>query len=143
MGRHSRRKKKSRKNIIYIAIVVGITLGYIGLRNQRKITNSAPVVISTNPVNNAAVSSNRTFISVTFNRTMQKGCSWGYERKDAFPKVNGKPIFSPDHKTCTLPVELEPNKTYEILINPGRYKNFKDKDGNSAMPYKFKFSTAS
>jgi len=40
-----------------------------------------------------------------------------------------------------LPVKLEPNKEYVIWINTSNLKNFKDKSGNPALPFKFTFKT--
>jgi hypothetical protein len=40
-----------------------------------------------------------------------------------YPEVTGDPFF-PDLQTCTLPVKLEPGKTYAIGINGPDHKNF-------------------
>ena len=41
----------------------------------------------------------------------------------------------------SLPVALEPGKTYAIWINSEKFNNFKDTDGRSAVPYLLVFRT--
>jgi RNA polymerase sigma-70 factor (ECF subfamily) len=40
-----------------------------------------------------------------------------------------------------LPVRLEPGKVYAIWLNSGKFTNFKDADGQSAVPYLLVFKT--
>jgi hypothetical protein len=40
-----------------------------------------------------------------------------------------------------LPVKLEPGKRYVIWINTAKFRNFKDRNGNPAEPYKLVFTT--
>jgi RNA polymerase sigma-70 factor (ECF subfamily) len=60
-----------------------------------------------------------------------------------FPEMTSDPVF-PDIKTCTLPVKLEPGKTYAIGINSPDHKNFVSlaDETLSAEPYTLVFSTA-
>jgi hypothetical protein len=39
-------------------------------------------------------------------------------------------------------VKLEPGKTYVIWLNSQKFRNFKDKDGQPAVPYLLVFETA-
>lgn len=61
--------------------------------------------------------------------------------KESFPTLNGDPKYLADKRTCVLPVKLEPGKTYAIWVNSARFTNFKDADGNSAVPYLLVFRT--
>lgn len=143
VGETKKEKKKSRApEIIIIILVMGlIIVNYFEPENRLK----TPVVVSTNPTNNEFdVDSNLNFISVTFDRPMNpEHYSWvrGYEAD--FPKTSGKTSFDSKHKTCKLPVVLEPNKTYEILINSEDYNNFRSKNGTPSKPNKLIFSTGS
>lgn len=60
-----------------------------------------------------------------------------------YPEATGDPFF-PDLQTCTLPVKLEPGKTYAIGINSPDHKNFVSlaDETLSAEPYILIFSTA-
>jgi hypothetical protein len=40
-----------------------------------------------------------------------------------------------------IDVKLEPKKTYVIWINTQKFVNFKDTDGNAAVPYLLVFQT--
>jgi hypothetical protein len=61
--------------------------------------------------------------------------------KESFPEVAGKPTYRPDKKTFVLPVKLRAGTVYAILLNSEKYRNFKDGDGHSAMPYLLTFKT--
>jgi len=81
-------------------------------------------------------------IKVTFSKKMQdKNWSFAIHSKDSFPKLAGDPQFTPDGRTCVLPVKLESQKTYALWINSQKFNNFKDTKGNSAMPYLLTFKT--
>ena len=83
-----------------------------------------------------------TEISVTFNKPMRDGnWSWVYENKNSFPRIVGQPHFTNSGKTNIVPVKLEPDKEYVIWINSARFKNFKDRNGTSAIPFRFTFTT--
>jgi len=103
----------------------------------------APTVVSTAPENGAKeVDPNLAQISVTFSQAMaDKSWSWAYESKETFPETAGSPKYDEKFTTNTLPVKLEPGKTYVIWINTEKLKNFRSKAGVPAIPYKFTFST--
>ena len=46
-----------------------------------------------------------------------------------------------DGKTCIATVKLEPGKSYVSWLNSQKFGNFKDKDGQSAVPYLLVFET--
>ena len=107
------------------------------------VDTEAPTVVSTTPPDGSQdVSPDITEISVTFSEAMMdKSWSWAYEQQDKFPQITGNPNYDASFTTNTLPVELEPNKEYEIWINTSQFKNFTDKVGNPATPYKLMFWT--
>ena len=107
------------------------------------VDTEAPTVISTTPPNGSQdVSPDTTEISVTFSEAMMdKSWSWAYEQQDKFPQITGDPGYDASFTINTLPVILEPNKEYEIWINTSQFKNFADKAGNPATPYKLMFKT--
>jgi RNA polymerase sigma factor (sigma-70 family) len=81
-------------------------------------------------------------IRVTFSKDMMdKTWSWSQISEETFPKIEGKPNYDKDRRTCVLPVKLEAGKTYVIWLNSPRFGNFKDADGHSAVPYLLVFET--
>jgi hypothetical protein len=102
-----------------------------------------PKVTATSPKNGATdVDPSLVKISVTFSKPMlDKSWSWSYEDKDSFPQTTGQPYYTDDGTTCMLPVKLERGKRYVIWINTARFKNFRDRSGNPAEPYKLAFTT--
>ena len=79
---------------------------------------------------------------MTFDEKMTDGnWSWVYEDKKTFPQMTGQAYYSDNYTKNVLPVNLQANKDYVIWINSSQHKNFKDKNGNSALPFKFTFKT--
>ena len=56
--------------------------------------------------------------------------------------VGGKPRWLDDGRTCVLPVKLEPGKGYAVWLNSQKFRNFKDSQGQSAVPYLLVFETS-
>ena len=102
-----------------------------------------PRVVSTIPENESVnVDPSLTEISVKFNEEMMDGnWSWAYSDKSEFPQMIGQAYYTENHTRNILPVKLESNKKYVIWINSPKHNNFKDKNGNSAYPFKFTFTT--
>ena len=102
-----------------------------------------PVVVKTVPqAGSADVDPKLTEIKVTFSKDMtDESWSWTTLSKDSFPTMSGKPHYLKDKRTCVLPVKLEPGKTYAIWINSAKFTNFKDADGQPAVPYLLVFKT--
>ncbi len=103
-----------------------------------------PVVVKTVPqsgdtqVDAKAV----TEIRATFSKDMtDQSWSWAQTSEETFPKTAGKISYDKDKRTCVLPVKLEPGKTYVIWLNSEKFRNFKDADGHSAVPYLLVFET--
>lgn len=131
-----------RKSLVFVFVISGLLL-CLGLSDGAD-GAAAPRVISTNPKTGTVnVPPSLDMITVTFSKPMQdKSWSWSYEDKEMFPRMTGQPYYKDGGTTtCVLPVKLEPNKQYVIWINTARYKNFKDKSGTPAEPYKLTFST--
>ncbi len=65
----------------------------------------------------------------------------GRDIESSTPEAVGKPKYEADGKTCVLKVKLEPNKTYAYWLNSEKFKNFKDQQKHSAVPYLLVFQT--
>jgi len=83
-------------------------------------------------------------IRITFSKKMtDKSWSLTEGSKYAVPRVRGEIHYDRDQRTCVIPVELEPGKTYVWGVNSERFRNFKDTDGRPALPYLIVFRTRS
>ena len=102
-----------------------------------------PKVIGTSPQNHAQnVDPSLKEISVTFDEPMMDNSwSWSYEDRNTFPQMTGQPYYANGGTRCVLPVKLEPNKEYVVWINTVKFRNFRDRAGNPAEPYKLTFRT--
>jgi len=90
----------------------------------------------------ATVDPKLTQIKVTFSKDMlDNSWSWAKLADESFPTIDGEPKYLADNRTCVLPVKLQPEKTYAIWLNSGKFNNFKDRDGRSAVPYLLVFKT--
>jgi hypothetical protein len=111
---------------------------------QEMTTETAPpVVVKTIPeAGSKAIDPASVEIRVTFSKDMTDG-SWSAVKAspDSFPKIVGKIRYENDGRTCVLPVKLEPGRDYALWLNTDRFKNFKDRDGRSALPYLLVFRT--
>lgn len=102
-----------------------------------------PTVIATFPQNGATtVDPAITEISVTFSESMQDGgWSWTYADVSRFPDMTGDPVYSNNTTVNTLPVQLEPQTTYEVYLNSVNKTHFTDQAGNALEPYRWTFTT--
>jgi hypothetical protein len=129
------------------AIIIAFVSGLLGLQasaDEPTLENSPPVVVKTFPVAGSEnVDPKLTEIKVTFSKDMlDESWSWVQVSEASFPKVDGKISYEKDKRTCVLPVKLEPDKTYAVWINfAEKFENFKDKDGQAAVPYLLVFKT--
>src|SRR5207249_6033720 len=81
-------------------------------------------------------------IKVTCSKEMaDNSWSWSTAWQGSTPETLGKPKYEADRKTCVLKVKLEPNNTYAYWLNSEKFKNFKDRQGHSAVPYLLVFQT--
>ncbi|HPB30224.1 MAG TPA: hypothetical protein PLB62_02105 [Candidatus Sumerlaeota bacterium] len=114
-----------------------------GASQEQKDMIQVPRIIAMAPQNGAQnVSPSITELQVTFSVPMREGFSWT-GGGPAFPTIpeGKKPAWSPDGKTCTLPVILEPNWTYKLGINSPSHKNFSSRGGQPVEPVVYTFST--
>ncbi len=102
-----------------------------------------PVVVSTVPESGAvSVDPSLNEIRVTFSKLMQDGSwSWSTWGEENYPETTGQPRYLADGWTCVLPVKLKPGKLYAIWLNSETFKNFKDANGQPALPYLLIFET--
>lgn len=105
--------------------------------------SKAPRVIQTFPAKGSLnINPALSRISVRFNKPMRdKSWSWAYDDKRKFPQMTGQPYYTEGNSKNVLPVKLEPERDYVIWINSAHFKNFKDREGRPARPYKLTFTT--
>ena len=120
---------------ILAALVVGLS-GPAARADEVTLESVPPVVVKTIPAAGAGdVDPKLTEIRVTFSKDMEDGSwSWATLSDESFPKMDGKPKYLADKRTCVLPVKLEPGKTYAIWVNNEKFRNFKDADGRPGGP---------
>lgn len=114
-----------------------------GASEELKQKTAKPQIIGLIPRNGATdVDPNLTELRVTFNVAMGGGCSWTGGGPD-FPKIpEGKQVYwTDDHKTCVLPVELQPGKDYRLGLNSPSHKNFQSTGGVPLDPVSYTFRT--
>lgn len=129
-----------------VSVLAALMLCAVGIARAEEPTVKSlpPSIVKTVPecgdINVDAVAT--TQIKVTFSKPMMDGSwSWAQFSDDTFPPMIGKPRYLDDRKTCVLDVKLQPKKTYVIWLNSQKFKNFKDVDGQSAVPYLLVFET--
>ncbi|QIE58735.1 hypothetical protein G5B37_03910 [Rasiella rasia] len=105
--------------------------------------NKRPTAIGINQFENKNENVNPKInqITVEFSEPLNgtsTGIEFGPLGKDYFPKnsVVGR-YWSEDNKSYTIPVDLEPNKQYQILL----HNNFRTKDWIPLKPYLIEFKT--
>jgi len=132
------------KHIVIVLMVLAFGVIYAaGPADEVTLESVSPVVVKTVPeAGTAEVDPALTEIKVTFSKNMQDASwSWSTVSKESSPKMEGKPKYLDDKRTCVLPVALEPGKTYALWVNSEKFRNFKDADGRSAVPYLLVFKT--
>jgi RNA polymerase sigma factor (sigma-70 family) len=110
-----------------------------------KVADAPPVVVKTVPAAGAeGVDPATKEVSVTFSKAMTDG-SWTWAtdkgRGVELPSGENKPAFDKDKKTCTLAVKLEPDTTYAVWLNGGKFMSFVDAAGTPSLPYLLVFRT--
>jgi RNA polymerase sigma-70 factor (ECF subfamily) len=132
----------NRVAMVSVTLVSGL-IGTAALADDVTLESVPPVVVKTVPEAGAGeVDPKLTEIRITFSKDMQDGgFSLSTHTKASFPKVDGKPKYLADKRTCVLAVKLETGKTYAIWVNSEKFGNFKDTGGRSAIPYLLVFRT--
>ncbi len=108
------------------------------------VRNVPPVVIRTIPASgDTKVDPNIDEISVTFSKRMMDGTwSWAQISDETFPEIVAPIAYRDDHRTCIAKVKLQPDRTYVIVLNSEKFRNFRDTAGQPAIPYLLVFETA-
>lgn len=114
-----------------------------GASEELKQKVNKPLVVALEPQNGATeVDPGVKELRVTFITEMGDGFSWCGDGPE-FPTIpEGKrPFWTEDHKTCVLPVELEPGHEYQLGLNSPSNKNFQSAGGVPLEPVTYTFST--
>jgi hypothetical protein len=129
------------------SLIVGLVLfagsGLTG--HTRSIESMPPVVVKAVPESGSKdVPAGDTEIRVIFSKEMHDK-SWSLVGPVAGPDFGSaaQPRYDADHKTWILKVKLQPGTTYAYWLNHNKFQNFKDRQGNPAVPYLLSFKTAS
>lgn len=107
--------------------------------------SGSPSIVMIDPSNGATgIASIKKEIRVTFSVPMQAGFSvtGGGPQFPSIPKGQ-QPYWTPDRKTCIIPVQLQPNHAYMCGLNSKSYRNFKSESGIALDPIIYQFSTGS
>ncbi len=105
---------------------------------------NAPRVVALSPKNGATgVDPNLKEIKVTFDRPMNTS-GWSFCQKSDvdFPETLSKPSYDESRTVITLPVRLEPGKTYNIYLNSPPYIGFRSAEGGVLESVHYTFTTA-
>jgi hypothetical protein len=101
---------------------------------------ATPHVVSTEPKMGAKdVDAGLRELKVTFDLPMVGGMSF---TGDVPAASGGRPAWSKDRRTITLPIKLEPGREYCFGLNSPRHVNFQSAAGVPLEPVAFEFSTA-
>ena len=132
------------KRFFLLCIVVSLAAFPVSAGDEISVETMPPSVIKTVPqAGDTNVDPSLKEISVTFSKDMMTNNQWSFLHytRETFPQIYKNNIRYLDKRTCVLPVKLKPGKTYVIRINSQKYNYFKDKNGNSAVPYLLVFET--
>ena len=101
------------------------------------------VVVQTEPASGAGdVAAGVRDLRVRFSKTMtDQSWSWSEAWPGSVPELIGSPQYDAERRTCTVKAKLEPGRTYACWLNSERFTNFKDTNGNPAVPYLLIFQT--
>jgi hypothetical protein len=128
------------------ALLIGAVCQFapqIGRAQDKDIDSMPPVVVKTVPeAGSKNVPSGEYVIKVTFSKKMSDhSWSWSTAWENSTPDFIGDPQYDAAHRTCTVKVKLDPNKTYGFWLNSENYHNFRDATSRSAVPYLLVFKT--
>jgi tetratricopeptide (TPR) repeat protein len=114
-------------------------------QTTKSLEEQPPVVVETFPVSGAPeVTPGETEIRVRFSKKMADGSwSWSTAWENSTPEFIGRPHYESDSRTCLVKVKLEPGRSYAFWLNSDNFHNFKDRQGNAAVPYLLIFQTKS
>jgi RNA polymerase sigma-70 factor (ECF subfamily) len=132
------------KQFFLLLLIFFLAAFPVSAGDEISVETMPPSVIKTVPqAGDTRVDPSLKEISVTFSKDMMTDGQWSFLHYtlETFPQIDKNNIRYLDKRTCVLPVKLKPGKTYVIRINNQKYNYFKDKNGNSAVPYLLVFQT--
>ena len=101
-----------------------------------------PHIVAMEPANGAdSVAADLNKLVITFDQAMLPGWSFLQLEPGNYPAEAGQPFYDGDKKVITLPVKLQPGRTYVIGLNNADYTSFKNSGGTPLYPVVYKFST--
>lgn len=111
-------------------------------QEQVKTSAAAPRVVSVSPADGASdVDPALGEIRVVFDRPM-KNQSWSLVGGGPeFPEPAGQPKYDAARTTWTVPIRLQPERSYRFLLNSDRFQNFQSADGLPLDPVTVRFQT--
>ena len=127
-------------------LVVLLVAGVAGAQGKTEISvvTMPPSVVKTVPqAGDTEVDPSLKEITVIFSKDMLTDRMWAVCQisKETFPKTGKNIHYLKDKRTCVIPVTLEPEKTYVLWFNRGKFNSFRDTKNNPAVPYLLVFRT--
>ncbi|MEE9610988.1 MAG: Ig-like domain-containing protein [Desulfatiglandales bacterium] len=132
---------------IAMVILAGTFLASVAMAEDKMETSVGtmpPSVVKTVPqAGDTEVDPSLKEIRVTFSKDMMTDRMWAVCQisKETFPKIGKGIHYLDDKRTCVIPVELEPGKTYVLWFNKGKFNSFRDIQNNPSVPYLLVFQT--
>jgi len=130
------------------AITLALLLAVVGdasaQSKEPSVDSMPPSVVNTVPqAGDTAVDPALKELRVTFSKDLITDRMWSFCQvsKETFPKSDGKIHYLADKRTCVMPVNLEPGKTYVLWINKAQFNSFRDTSNNPSAPYLLVFKT--
>ncbi len=122
-------------------------VGVAGAEDKTEVSvlTMPPSVVKTVPqAGNTEVDPSLKEITVTFSKDMLTDRMWAVCQisSETFPKTGKNIHYLKDKRTCVIPVTLEPEKTYVLWFNRGKFNSFRDTKNNPSVPYMLVFRTA-
>lgn len=99
-----------------------------------------PHVVSVVPDPASLVDPATTTLTITFDRPMG-ATTWSFVGVAADLPELGKPSFSTDHRSLTIPCRLTPGRHYGFTLNGEGGRGFRSADGVPLDPYRVSFQT--
>ena len=138
------------KFLIAVILTIRIFPAFASAQDPATFTieNMPPSVVKTVPQSGQTdVDPSLDTIRVTFSKNMLTERMWAVVQvsKEHFPKIakTEKGIhYLDDKRTCIVPVQLEPGRTYVLWFNKGKFNSFRDTQNNPAVPYLLVFRTS-
>lgn len=103
----------------------------------------APLLIASSPEDGAlAVDPALTELTFTFDRPMRDQAWSVVGATNDLPEITGSPRYDSARLILTLPVRLEPGRTYRVGLNSAAYQAFQSQEGVPLEPRVVTFTTA-